>query len=207
MLYRYDSTDLKCESWVYARARAAHFHRLHRKRYCGERDDLDQVAMMAVVALAVTAPNPQQLPEADLIAAVDAALIGEIKSQHKGEPLPQLVNEDRGTTEPAVYARDQPPWTEAEMIALRTFRRQMGALLTQTQQKFLWQRLGLEWTTEQIMEEIIPTDYRRYRAPTEKDIDEIVDKAVALVRDKLPQRVIDGLNGLRRTSEQPVPND
>ena len=150
--YRYDPTDFNCEALSFARDRAHVFYRNHRRRFNGEYEDLEQIAMMAVVEAVRNQEDQSNVEETVMIAAVDKELSAGIKKNKKQS----IVADGEDGSIDVNYLPQQPEYKfdEATEATLALFQKRITLELTRELVDILFSVMILGYSLEDKLAEI-----------------------------------------------------
>ncbi len=199
MHYRYDPLQFNCESFVYARTRAATFYRYHKKRFNGDLEDLEQIAVMAVVEAMAAVEDKTVVAEDVLLKVVDQSLARAIKVSRRQSPITagNIKNDDGEPLELQNLICQAPESRLATMseIKLRDFRKKLDSLLPEEYRDLLWDILVLDMTIEEKCEKIIATQVGKgkWLKPTPEKLKRLLKEAISAVRLKISSTAIEGI--------------
>jgi hypothetical protein len=199
--YRYDPNNIKCEVFDYARRRASIFYKYHKARYCGEKCDLEQIAMMAIIEVAADIEDKTKIPESLMISAVDKALTESIKSDIKESPVGEDSENDEewSNYNNSILDIDKYPLTARSTIKLREFHEFLSTILTPDRVDIVWKILVLGHTYEEKVAEWNRDnkDTKKFQPATVGTIKRLLAESVATIRMNTPEDVINEIAKLK----------
>ncbi len=197
--YRYDPLNEDCECFQYARARAAVYCKYHKTRFCGDLEDLEQIAVMAIVELAATVEDQQHVSECLMKEVVEKALRDVIKSNKKQSPVQSVLkegsdsafNKEEAAADP--YFIQQPEFTLSggSVARINNFREAIVKILGDTRAELLWAVFTVGGTLEEAVAYLrqINPDSRWNKVPFRKTR-KIWKRIIPLLKEKLSEEHI-----------------
>lgn len=196
--------------WSLIPLQARHYHRLVRKFFNGDWEDLEQAAALELVSYLKANGEPDHLPELDGMGLITRGMVSEFKRCRRQSPGPDYKRSRRAAAAEEGEGETDWKWglipdrrqhTPAQIEVLGRFQRACASLAGSPHWDFLYLRRLCGWTPDQV------TAYYRTRfvAPAEFSVAE-VEAGVAVAEERIragvPERLV---REVRLLSFAPLP--